>query len=500
MVNGNIKLMLLEDDTSHAEAIRRALESSETQFEVQVTGSMLEYRESVVANPPDIALLDMLLPDGHSLELLTSPSEIDTFPKLILTSHGNEQFAVTAMKTGALDYIVKSPEVFADMSGILTRALSQWQVVRDRKQVEEELLIRSQILDHLAEGISFVRLSDLVIIYSNSKFDEMFGYDRDGLIGHRMDVLNAPGKPSPEEVVEEILKHLKERNEWHGEIHSIRKDGSCFWCQSSVTIFEHPAHGKVSVSTHEDITERKQIEEQLIITDRLASIGQLASGIAHEINNPLTGIIGLSELMLDADVPTEVKSDLETINREARRTAKIVQGLLTFARKHPQEKQPVDINDTIAQVLQLRAYEQRVNNINVVTQFAPKLPEIRANAFQLQQVFINIIINSEYFMTAAHGRGTLTISTEQAADIVRISFIDDGPGIIKENLEHLFDPFFTTKEVGNVTGLGLSICHGIITGRGGRIYAESELGRGATFIVELPIIAAGNEGDDCESG
>jgi PAS domain S-box-containing protein len=257
-------------------------------------------------------------------------------------------------------------------------------------------------------------------------------------------------------------------------------------------------HQKVIQCNIRDITERKQAEKQLMITDRLVSIGELASGIAHEINNPLTGIIGLSELVMDADVPAEVKSDLKMIHREARRAATIVQGLLTFARKHPQEKQPVDINNAIAQVMQLRAYDQKINNINVVTRFAPELPDIVADVFQLQQVFINIITNSEYFMTAEHGRGTLTISTERVDGIVRISFADDGPGIMRKNLEHVFDLFFTTKEVGKGTGLGLSICHGIIAAHGGRIYAESKLGRGATFIVELPVIAADNKGDNSE--
>jgi signal transduction histidine kinase len=116
-----------------------------------------------------------------------------------------------------------------------------------------------------------------------------------------------------------------------------------------------------------------------------------------------------------------------------------------------------------------------------------------ADAFQLQQVFINIIINAEHFITEAHGRGTLTITTEQVGNIIRASFADDGPGISKENLGHLFDPFFTTKEVGKGTGLGLSISYGIITEHGGRIYAESELGKGATFVIELPVTNADNE-------
>jgi len=242
-----------------------------------------------------------------------------------------------------------------------------------------------------------------------------------------------------------------------------------------------------SVQVIRDTTERKKMEEQLIVTDRLASIGELSSGIAHELNNPLTAVIGFSDLLLARDLPDDIKEDLKVINREARRTAGVVGNLLTFARKHPEEKQSVDVNKVIQGVLELRAYEQRVNNIEVNTQFAPDLPEITANGFELQQVFINIIINAEHFMSEAHGRGTLTITTERAGDIIRASFADDGPGIPKENLGHLLSPFFTTKEVGKGTGLGLSICHGIITEHGGRIYAESDLGKGATFVIELPV-------------
>ncbi len=248
--------------------------------------------------------------------------------------------------------------------------------------------------------------------------------------------------------------------------------------------------GKVVASVHvaRDITERKKMEAQLIATDRLASIGELSSGIAHELNNPLTSIIGFSQLLLDKNLSDDVKEDLELINREAQRTSSVVRNLLTFARKHKAEKQPVDVNGAIKLVLALRAYEQKVNNIQVNTHLAPDLTKIMADGFQLQQVFLNIIINAEHFMLEAHGKGTLTITTERVGDIIRACFTDDGPGIAKENLGHLFDPFFTTKKEGKGTGLGLSISYGIITEHGGKIYAESELGKGTTFVVELPIV------------
>jgi len=239
-------------------------------------------------------------------------------------------------------------------------------------------------------------------------------------------------------------------------------------------------------------------ERQALVENRLASIGELASGIAHELNNPLTSIIGFSAILLDKNIPEDLKEYVKIIDQEARRTAMVVKNLLTFARKREPDRQPVDINKVILGLLELRAYEHRVNNIRVKTHFTPNLQEVTADRFQLEQVFLNIIINAEYFMTEAHGKGTLTVTTEQIGDIIKASFIDNGSGIAKENLEHLFDPFFTTKEAGKGTGLGLSICHGIITNHNGRIYAMNNSGRGATFIVELPAVAEAKRPEPAE--
>ena len=151
-------------------------------------------------------------------------------------------------------------------------------------------------------------------------------------------------------------------------------------------------------------------------------------------------------------------------------------------------KQLSQKNAVIEDVLRLRTYEQKVNNIEVEKHLATNLQEIMIDPFQMQQVFLNIIVNAEFAMLEAHNKGKLVITTEKSENIMRITFTDDGSGITKENLKHMFDPFFTTKEVGKGTGLGLSICHGIVTEHGGQIYARSGKGEGATFIIELPII------------
>jgi PAS domain S-box-containing protein len=257
--------------------------------------------------------------------------------------------------------------------------------------------------------------------------------------------------------------------------------------ESTSPIFDEKGEVIATVHITRDVTEQKQQNERLMMTDRLASIGELASGAAHELNNPLTSIIGFSQLLMEREVPDDIREDLKLINNEAQRAAVVTNNLLAFARKHTPTKQLNQINNIIEDVLELRAHEHKVNHIDVDRHFAPNLPEILVDYFQMQQVFMNIIINAEYFITKAHNEGTLTITSQKENSIVRISIADDGPGIPPENLGRIFDPFFTTKEAGKGTGLGLSICHGIVTEHGGQIYARSQLGKGATIFVELPI-------------
>jgi len=259
--------------------------------------------------------------------------------------------------------------------------------------------------------------------------------------------------------------------------------------------------------TVQDITERKrqeeerrQLEQKAQLTSRLASVGEMAAGIAHEINNPLTSVIGYSQLLSGRkDITEDVKADLKAIDEGAQRVAGIIKRLLTFARQSKPERAFVNINDLITNTLDLRAYHLRTNNIKVTTKLATDLPLTTADPAQLQQVFLNIIVNAETAMTQANGRGKLLVKTEEVNGTIRISFKDNGSGIAKKNLERIFDPFFTTREVDQGTGLGLSICHGIIAEHKGRIWAESTLGRGATFMVELPIVTGSIQLEMAES-
>lgn len=237
--------------------------------------------------------------------------------------------------------------------------------------------------------------------------------------------------------------------------------------------------------------ETAELQQRALTSSHLASIGELASGIAHEVNNPLASIVLYTQLLMEEDLPAKTKSDVMSIYESAVRAINIIRRLLTFARQQLQQKMATDINEMVAVTLELRKYALETSNISVRTRLAPGLPLTLADPGQIQQVFLNIVLNSEAEMKLSHGKGNLYITTELEDNTIKVAFKDDGPGISKENMSKIFNPFFTTREVGQGTGLGLSICHGIIADHDGRIYAESEPGSGATFYVELPVIPCG---------
>ena len=279
-----------------------------------------------------------------------------------------------------------------------------------------------------------------------------------------------------------------------GEIADAEVDDMVFEGAYKVTTFPvFNNEGRVWASVHvsRDITHEKMLREQLLHAEKLSSLGKLVAGIAHELNNPLMGIMGFSQILMDTPGEKkldDIKDKLRKIYHESLRTAKIVQNLLTFARAKKTEREYHCINDIIKHTIELREYSLKANNIKVILELEEGLPRTMVDLFQLQQVFINIINNAEDAMVAANGRGTILIKTRKKRNKVEIAFKDDGPGISREIIHKVFDPFFTTKDVGKGTGLGLSITHGIVTEHGGTIDIASVEEGGAVVTVELPIV------------
>ncbi|TET41050.1 MAG: PAS domain S-box protein, partial [Dehalococcoidia bacterium] len=327
----------------------------------------------------------------------------------------------------------------------------------------------------------------------NPAMEGITGYSRDELL--RMSVSDLYVRPEEREaVLEEVATVVEKATR---ELNFRKKDGTEI-VVSDTKVAVRDDTGKVLYfdGIIEDITERKQaeaerweLEQRAQLASRLSTVGEMASGIAHEINNPLTAVIGFAQLLVRKDIPEDIKEEAKIINDSAQRVASIVKRLLAFARQQKLERVYADINDIIESTLGMRAYAMATSNIQVVTHLDPNLPRTMAAASQMQQVFLNIIVNAETEMKLAHGRGKLLVRTETVDNIIRISFKDDGPGIAKENLGRIFDPFFTTRKVGEGTGLGLSICHAIVVEHNGQLHVKSKLGKGAIFIVELPIIA-----------
>ncbi len=238
----------------------------------------------------------------------------------------------------------------------------------------------------------------------------------------------------------------------------------------------------------------KSTQAQLLQAEKLSAIGQLVAGVAHELNNPLTSVIGYAQLLEDEfDTPGEIRSapelahDLRRIAQESERAAKIVRNLLAFARRQAAERAPQDVADLFSRVMALRAYELRLNGIELVTEFPPALPEVVADGSQLQQALLNLVLNAEQAM---RGRPAKQLQVgarlDENAGAVELFVKDSGHGIDRANLSRIFDPFFTTRDVGEGTGLGLSICYGIVRDHGGQITVESVVNVGTTFSLLLP--------------
>ena len=277
-----------------------------------------------------------------------------------------------------------------------------------------------------------------------------------------------------------------------------RADQSAVWVEVTGQAEAPSADGVVRVEALvRDVSERKKLDDetrdlyhQLLQAEKLAALGQTISGVAHELNNPLATILSWAE-RLGEKMPevSPLRQGLEIILSESERAARIVRNLLTFARKRQTTRAMVDINQVVRETLALRAYEQRVSNITVIDALASGLPQVFADGHQLQQVLLNLIINAEQAMLSTNGRGVLVVRSwhdaDQSAVILEIN--DDGPGIAADVQPKIFDPFFTTKEVGQGTGLGLTVAYAIVHEHGGRIRLESRPKSGASFYVELPV-------------
>ena len=242
-----------------------------------------------------------------------------------------------------------------------------------------------------------------------------------------------------------------------------------------------------------DITEKALLEEkkqelrnQIEVSGRLVTIGEMAAGIAHEINNPLTSIMGFSDLLLKEDLPDEARLYAKYIYTESNRVKDIIRRMLTFARQEKPSRNRMDIHTVLESTLEIRQFLLADQQIELVRNYSTDIPWVCVDSSQMQQVFLNIIINAEQALQKTSGQGKITVSTSSDGNQVYIAFRDNGPGIPPGIINKVFNPFFTTKEPGEGTGLGLSLSHSIVAVHNGEILVESEIGAGSCFTIVLP--------------
>ncbi len=519
-----IRILLVEDDEGHARLIRRGFDraSSETQFHVTTACDLEEARGHLAEFLPDLVIADWVLPDGQGVELLSAGDEVDKtrpFPVVIMTSHGDEHMAVEAIKAGALDYVVKSTATLTDMPRVVERALREWGHIADRRRAEEETQHLRNYLKNIIDSMPSVLVGvDLEgrVTQWNWEAEKATGLTASKVQGRALaDVFPqlAGEMEKVRQIVHDRLPHKNEKvvREINGETRYL-----------DVTVYPLVTNGvEGAVIRVDDVTDRVRIEEMMLQSAKMASIGGLAAGVAHEINNPLGAMMQSAQILqmnLDTQRPRtherlqkygidpdnlgqylqergldEYLSGIRTVGKRA---AKIVTDLLSFSRKSSAKTELYDLNTLVTKTLDLAAADYDLKrkydfrDLEIVRELAPDLPQVICDGQQIQQTILNLVRNAAQAIAEdkEEKKGRLTLRTSWRENWVRLEVEDNGPGIPESKRARLFEPFFTTKDVGEGTGLGLWLCWSIVVEHHkGQIWAEPTAEGGSRFVVELPL-------------
>ncbi len=488
-----IGILIVDDEASVRDSLYQWFKADGYRVDMadEAAGALKKLQDS----PWDIILLDIRMPGMDGIELQQRIKQIDAnIVTIIMTAYAAVDTAIQALKDGAFDYVTKP--VDPDDLGRLIR-----NAVEKRRLVTENIQLRRQIEDKLIESSV-----DGVVVADREGKVLIFNKGAEGLLGYRAE--EVVGKMSvrdiyPPGVAEEVAVKLRSadfsgrRKSSSFQLLFRRKDGESIEGELSASIvYDEKGNEVLTVGIIKDLREKRGMErelrktqEALLQSEKLAAMGRLTSQIAHELNNPLFGIMNTLEL-LKSEVPPESKRRgiLELSLSETVRLTEMLRSMLSFSKPEEEKRVPVKINGLIEGILLVMEKQMRESNIRVTTAFSEEIPEIMASTNQMRQVMLNMIKNAKESMPSG---GTLFVRTMRGDGNVRIIIRDTGVGIPEELKDKIFEAFFTTKQKMKGTGLGLSVCYGIVRGHGGEIEVESEVGKGTTFIINLPINAGG---------
>ncbi len=492
-----LRVLIVDDNPNDRRLAARALAAEFGGIELSEAIDAESLTKALERGAFDAVVTDYRLRWTTGLDVLSVVKErYPSVPVVMFTGTGTEDVAVAAMKSGLDDYVVKTPRHFARLPMAVKSALERQ---RGRKAEADLIAAEDRFRALIENAIDMVAVigADAKYIYASPSVQLTLGWPADELVGRSFAEFAAAEDIEP---LQEIFRALVKTP---GEVKSFvcrvqHRDGS--WRQIEGTarsLLEIPSVKGIILNAH-DITDRTQLEEQLRITERMESVGRLAGGVAHDLNNLLTVIAGSAAFLLD-DLPEDSprREDAMQIQFASERATSLISQLLAFGRRRPGAPTALDLNEIIA------GFEPMLRNllgegVKLVIDLAPSLGEVEADRVQLEQVIVNLIVNAR---DATKHKGTVTLKTGQVVltehkpmlgigpgRFAWLSVADDGTGMSSEVRERVFEPFFTTKE-GEGTGLGLASAYGIVAQSGGTITVESESGKGAKFQIFLPAVA-----------
>lgn len=497
------KILLVDDEESIRNMMRMTLELDGYQVSMAEDGpKALAFFEE---EKPDVVLLDVKMPGMDGIEVLSRIRATDPDTEVIMiTGHGDMDMAVECLRREASNFLTKpiSEELLSlslkrSMEKIaLKKKLKKYTrnletLVREANvELERAYQFRENIIENSPDAIVCIRKGGEITIF-NSAAEKLLGYRKHQVIG-KMNIVQVypPGD------AKKIMKDLRS-DDFGGagvlqkrEVTLLDKEGNEIPVYISAALLYEDGKEAGSMGIFTDLREKQRLERQLLRTEKLSSLGKLSAGIAHEINQPLTGVLTFAHLLLKKFKNDEkTRKDLEIIVRETTRIRGIVQGILDFARETPMQKKPRRIEEVLDQTLEIIVHQQRFFGIDLIKEYDPKVPDIVIDANLMEQVFMNIILNS---LDAMGSSGVLTVRTRSSDGWIEVDFSDTGQGMPADILDKIFDPFFTTKDSteGMGMGLGLAVSYGIVKNHNGDIQVTSRRGKGTTFTIRLPLDAA----------
>ena len=450
------------------------------------------------ACPTSGMAIDLMMPNGARRAIATRGAAFDPNETGIIRvplSSGERPRGELLVRDDDLPLHVR--ETLCRLADPLALALETLQLREEERHQQERRRVLATALEAMEQPV-FIVSRDLIVRYANGAAAAQFGYAPDELVGLHVRTFQVHSW-SPQDR-NAAARAMDETGHWAGERPLRRRDGNDFPAWLIVSPIRDGTRRRVGhVIVVRDLTEERRMAEQLRQSEKLAAIGELVAGVAHEVNNPLTGISAFAQLLLEDELSGEQKESVTLMKREADRAVSVIRDLLAFARKTGPRSVMVDMNDLLEQTLRLRAYGMRSTGVTVETHLDPALARVRGDDRQLQQVLLNLIVNAEHAMASTAIR-QLAVVTRNEGNRVVVEIRDTGVGMTPEVQKRIFEPFFTTKPEGTGTGLGLSVSYGIMQSHAGTLSAQSVVGIGSTFRISLPATSANDGGTTANLG